>query len=92
MSANNTYRYIDVLGELLKKCNTLYHRSIRMTPTKANGKQNESTVWTVELHKPVVLTTIKVGHRVRMSKKETTIEDTQPTGPKGYRDCRHTIP
>ena len=45
MPANNTYKYIDVLGELLKKYNTSYHRSIRMSPTKASDKRNKSIVW-----------------------------------------------
>ena len=34
-SANNTYRYVDVLDTLLKQYNTSHHRSMRMTPTKA---------------------------------------------------------
>ena len=80
MSANNTYRYInryiDVLDELLRKYNTSYHRSIRITPTRASDKRNESTVWNhlygdaADPIKPK----FKVGDRVRISKKKTTFE------------------
>ena len=68
LSANNTYRYIDVLDELLRKYNSSYHRSIRMTPTKASDKRNESAVWNhlygdaVDPIKPK----LKVGDRVRI--------------------------
>ena len=73
----NTHRYIDILGELFKKYKTSYHRSIRMSPTKASNKPNESIVWnhlnsdTTEPHK----SKFKVGNRVRISKKRTTFEN-----------------
>ena len=76
MSANTTYRYIDVLDELLRKYNSSYHRSIRMTPIKASDKRNESAVWNhlygnaVDPIKPK----LKVGDRVRISKKKTIFE------------------
>ena len=72
MSANNTYRYIDVLDELLRKYNSSYHRSIRMTPTKASDKRNESTVWNHLYGDAVdpINPKLKVGDRVRISKKK----------------------
>ena len=70
MSANNTYRYIDVLDELLRKYNSSYHRSIR------SDKRNESAVWN-HLYGDVVAPIkpkLKVGDRVRISKKKTIFE------------------
>ncbi|XP_062505850.1 uncharacterized protein LOC134182463 [Corticium candelabrum] len=76
MSANNTYGYIDVFGKLLKKYNTSYHRSIRISPTKASDKRTESIIWNNLYgdtpHKPVA--TFKGGDRVRITKKKTTFE------------------
>ena len=42
---NNTYRYIDILPDLVKDYNNTVHTSIKMTPTEASKKKNELTVW-----------------------------------------------
>lgn len=72
-SANNTNRYIDVLDALMDKYNTSYHRSIKMTPTKASVKKHEPVVWN-NLYggeeQPVRPPIFQVGDRVRISQEE----------------------
>ena len=41
---NNTYRYIDVLDNIVASYNNTFHRSIKMTPNEAN-RSNEMSPW-----------------------------------------------
>ena len=43
-SANNTYKYIDVLDSLVSQYNGKKHRTIKMTPLEASKKENEDTI------------------------------------------------
>ena len=43
-TANNTYKWIDVLSELVQGYNTSFHRTIRMKPADVN-QNNEKDVW-----------------------------------------------
>ena len=44
-SANSMNVYIDVLPDLVREHNNIRHSSIKMTPVKANKKENELRVW-----------------------------------------------
>ena len=44
-SANNTRKYIGVLGEMVRQYNNTKHSSIKMTPVEASEKKNENKVW-----------------------------------------------
>ncbi|XP_065642439.1 uncharacterized protein LOC136074068 [Hydra vulgaris] len=41
-SANSTRKYIDVLNEMVNKCNNTKHSFIKMTPVEASNKKNEN--------------------------------------------------
>ena len=76
-SANNTYRYIDVLDELIRQYNNSRHRSIKMNPVEASKKTNEPKTWnnlygdrTMKTRQP----RFKVGDKVRITKRKTTFE------------------
>ena len=75
-SANNTYKYIDILDELIRQYNNSHHRTIKMKPVEASKKINEKTVLfnlygdTPPQRKPK----FKVGDKVRIVKKKTTFE------------------
>ena len=43
-TANNTYKWIDVLSKLVEGYNTSFHRTIKMKPADVN-KNNEKNVW-----------------------------------------------
>ena len=44
-TANNTHRYIDILGALITKYNNTRHRSVRMTPIEARKPENHDRVF-----------------------------------------------
>jgi len=44
-SANSTRKYLDVLDEMVTNYNKTRHSSIKMTPSEANLKKNEATVY-----------------------------------------------
>ena len=76
-SANNTYRYIDVLDELIRQYNNSRHRSIKMNPVEASKKTNEPKTWnnlygdrTMKIRQP----RFKVGDKVRITKRKATFE------------------
>ena len=77
-TANNTRRYIDVLGELVDHYNNTKHTSIRMTPAEAVEKPH---IAYLNLYDDVIHDTsarptpkFKIGDRVRISKKKHTFE------------------
>ena len=76
---NNTYRYIDVLPDLVKDYNNTVHTSIKMTPIEASKKKNELTARrnlypnrykTHNLRAPK----FSVGDEVRITKKKKVFE------------------
>ena len=44
-SSNNTYRYIDVIQQIVDRYNNTKHTSIKMTPVLASMPENQSTVY-----------------------------------------------
>ena len=76
---NNTYRYIDILPDLVKDYNNTVHTSIKMTPIEASKKENELTAWRnlyPDRYKIHNLRTPKfsVGDEVRITKKKKVFE------------------
>ena len=77
-TANSTNIYMNVLSDLVKEYNNTRHSSIKMTPVKANKKENELTVWRnlypehLEIHD--IKPKFSVGDKVRISKKKKTFE------------------
>ena len=75
---NNTYRYIEVLPELVEDYNNTVHSSIKMTPIEASKKKNELTVWRnlyPDRYKINNLTPkFSVGDEVRITKKKKVFE------------------
>ena len=75
---NNTYRYIDILPDLVKDYNNTVHTSIKMTPIKASKKENELTVWRnlypdrYKIHN--LQPKFSVGDEVRITKKKKVFE------------------
>ena len=75
---NNTYKYIDVLPDLLEDYNNTVHSSIKMSPIDASKKKNELTVWRnlyPDRFKTSRLTPkFSVGDLVRITKKKNVFE------------------
>ena len=75
---NNTYRYIDILPDLVKDYNNTVHTSIKMTPIEASKKENELTVWRnlypdrYKIHN--LQPKFSVGDEVRITKKKKVFE------------------
>lgn len=74
---NHTYRYTDVLNQLVHSYNNTYHTSIKRTPAEVSP-ENESDVWLTLYgdlqnikRKPCVF---KAGDVVRASKQKLTFE------------------
>ena len=80
-SANNTYKYIDILQTFVDKYNNEFHESIKMTPVEASKKKNENLVWrnlydrTTE-RKRLAFESPKyaIGDKVRITKKKRQFE------------------
>jgi len=76
-TANNTNKYIDVLGEFVDKYNNTWHSSINMTPVEASKKENEVTVCRnlyPDLTRRPMRAKIKIGDKVRILKKKKFFE------------------
>jgi transposase InsO family protein len=73
-TAENTYRWMDVLGKLLETYNSRYHRSIKMSPNQVNY-QNENQVY-INLYqkKPKKGKKLREGDLVRISEKRHIFE------------------
>ena len=75
---NNTYKYIDVLPDLVEDYNNTVHSSIKLTPIEASKKKNELTVWRnlyPDRFKTYRLTPkFSVGDLVRITKKKKVFE------------------
>ena len=75
-SANNSYRYLDVVDDLVKRYNITRHSSIGMTPTMASDPSNENKV-RMKLYpslSPSLKPKLAVGDRVRIPRKKGTFE------------------
>ena len=75
---NNTYKYIDVLPDLVEDYNNTVHSSIKLTPKEASKKKNELTVWRnlyPDRYKKYNITPkFSVGDEVRITKKKKVFE------------------
>lgn len=76
LTYKNTYKYIDVLSDLVSAYNNSKHRSIQMKPVQVN-KKNAFQVWmnlygkkSIQTHQPK----LKVGQLVRISKNKGVFE------------------
>ena len=75
---NNTYRYMDILPDLVEDYNNTVHSSIKMTPINASKKKNELTVWRNLYPDQFKINNItpkfSVGDEVRIIKKKKVFE------------------
>ena len=75
---NNTYKYIDVLPDLVEDYNNTVHSSTKLTPKEASKKKNEFTVWRnlyPDRYKKYNITPkFSVGDEVRITKKKKVFE------------------
>ena len=75
---NNTYKYMDVLPELVEDYNNTVHSSTKLTPIDASKKKNELIVWRnlyPDRYKINNLTPkFSVGDEVRIIKKKKVFE------------------
>ena len=75
---NNTYRYIDILPDLVEDYNNTVHTSIKMTPIEASKKKNELIAWRnlypdrYKIHN--LQPKFSVGDEVRITKKKKVFE------------------
>ena len=77
-TANDTYKYVDVLPELIYEYNNHKHSTIKMTPTEASTKYNEKVIQNdvYSIHdKTIYKSKFMVGDRVRISKYKRTLFD-----------------
>ena len=75
---NNTYKYIDVLPDLVEDYNNTVHSSTKLTPKEASKKKNKLTVWRnlyPDRYKTSRLNPkFSVGDEVRITKKKKVFE------------------
>ena len=80
-TVNNTYKYVDVLPDLINEYNNHKHSTIKMIPTEASMKYNEKVsqndIYSIH-DKTIYKSKFMVGDRVRISKYKRTLFD------KGY--------
>ena len=72
-TANNTYRYIDVLDDFVDQYNNTWHSSINMTPVEASKIINPTTVYRnlyPDLTRRPMKAKFKIGDKVRIHKKK----------------------
>jgi hypothetical protein len=75
-TANNSYKYIDVLQALVEKYNNSYHSSIKCTPIEAQKLENRKKVFKNLYGKNNAkrLPKFRIGDRVRITKKKNTFD------------------
>jgi hypothetical protein len=72
-SEKNTYKYLDVLKDIVNGYNHSYHRSIKLRPVDVT-KENEMEVWETLYGKgphKAVRFKLQVGDKVRLAKKKS---------------------
>jgi transposase InsO family protein len=71
-TANNTTRYVDVLGDIVAGYNASYHRSIGMRPADVDNDEAAQKAWSAlfydSTHKGERINPIPENHRVRISR------------------------
>jgi len=76
-TANNTNKYIDVLGDFVERYNNTRHSSIKMTPVEASKKENEARVYRnlyPDFTRRPMRAKFKAGDKVRILKKKGLFE------------------
>ncbi|MCG8430854.1 MAG: DDE-type integrase/transposase/recombinase, partial [Candidatus Omnitrophica bacterium] len=73
-TANNTYRWLNVLHNILQTYNSRWHRSIRMSPNNVTNKNEKLVYKTLYAKKPKFGKLMHKGDKVRISKKKQTFE------------------
>ena len=77
-SDSNTYKYIDVLPDLVEDYNNTVHSSTKLTPIEASKKKNELVVWRnlyPDRYKQYdIIPKFSVGDEVRITKKKKVFE------------------
>ena len=75
-TAENTRNWINMLDTLMNDYNNKYHRTIKMTPTKASLKENEIDVFNNQKYIPRtdIKSKFKVGDKVRLSRTKAVFE------------------
>jgi len=76
-TANNTNKYIDVLDDVVERCNNTRHSSIKMTPVEASKKTNEVAVYRnlyPDLTRRSMRGKFKIGDKDRIQKKKVLFE------------------
>ena len=71
-TANNTYKYFDVLQDFINEYNNHKHSTIKTTPTEASMKYNEKVIqnYVYSIYdKTIYKSKFMVKDRVRISKK-----------------------
>ena len=75
LTRKNTYKYIDVLNDIVESYNNSYHRSIKRPPSTVNYKNQEEVWKTLYLkEKKVREESLREGDRVRISKVKKLFE------------------
>lgn len=82
LSYANTFRYVDVLDDIVNSYNNTYHRTIKMTPSEVNDKNilqvhkniRESQMASVKILKKPKKPKFKVGDYVRISNERTVFK------------------
>jgi hypothetical protein len=75
-TARNTYRYLDILDDLIISYNKTYHRTIKMAPFEV-CKENESDVWRSMyglVNDEIIKFKFNVDDKVRISKNKNIFE------------------
>ena len=78
ITAYNTYKYVDVLADLINEDNNHKHSTIKMTPTEASMKYNEKVIQNdvYSIHdKTIYKSKFMLGDRVRISKYKRKLFD-----------------
>jgi len=75
-SEKGTYKYIDILPDLVERYNNTFHRSIGMTPVEASKKENQLEVFSRLYNDEFVeeKPKFKVGDKVRIAKLKKKFE------------------
>ena len=75
-----TYRYLDIIHDLIKSYNNTHHRTIKTTPTNVN-KENEKEIWSniygsfdVNIISPPLKYKYNIGDLVRISKSKALFD------------------
>ena len=83
-TANNTYKYIDVLGEFVDKYNNTWHTSIKMTPVEVSKIINTITVYRnfyqeyPDLTRRPMRAKFKIGDKLEFQRKRSFLRKVSP--------------